>query len=32
MIDVEPDHVAIGVEIDVETFDNLPRLRAGRPP
>jgi hypothetical protein len=29
MIDIEPDHVAIGVEIDIETFDNLPRLRAG---
>src|SRR5882757_7209524 len=28
MIDVEPDHGAIGVEIDIEPFDNLPRLRA----
>src|SRR5947209_8504273 len=29
-IDIEPDHVPIGVEIDIETFDNLPRLRARR--
>jgi hypothetical protein len=27
MIDIEPDHVAIGVESDVEAFDKLPRLR-----
>jgi hypothetical protein len=30
MVDIEPDHVAIGVKIDIEPFDNLPRLRAGR--
>src|SRR4051794_16800098 len=30
MIDIEADHVAVGVEINVETFDNLPRLRARR--
>src|SRR6266404_2696783 len=30
VIDIEADHVAIGVEVDVETFDNLPRLRARR--
>src|SRR4051794_12646306 len=30
MIDIEPDHVAIGIEIDIEPFDNLPRLRARR--
>src|SRR5438309_2902804 len=25
-IDIEPDHVTIGVEIDIEPLDNLPRL------
>src|SRR3954453_18416032 len=30
VVDIEPDHVAIGIEIDIEPFDNLPRLRARR--
>jgi hypothetical protein len=27
-IDIKPDHVAIGIEIDIEPLDNLPRLGA----
>jgi hypothetical protein len=26
VVDVEPDDIALGVEIDDEAFDNLPRL------
>jgi hypothetical protein len=29
MIDIEPDHVAIGVEIDYQALDNLTRLSGG---
>jgi len=30
VVDIEPDHIAIGIEIDIEPFDNFPRLRARR--
>jgi hypothetical protein len=29
VIDIEANHVAVGVKIDVEPFDNFPRLRGG---
>jgi hypothetical protein len=29
-IDIEPEHIAVGIEIDIEPLDNLPRLGARR--